>query len=74
MHDPWYDGVHAEQTCTGMHMVRVRCITSSDDHLDEQWREPFASQLLVHTQEVDFHHAFGVASYAYCRWHRCMHN
>ncbi len=63
----------AKQTC-GTHVVRVRYITRSGDHLDEQWCEPFAAQLLVHTQEVDFHHAFGIASYAYCCWHRCMHN
>lgn len=41
------------------------------DHLDEQWCEPFAAQLFVHTQKVDLHHALGIASYADGCWHRC---
>ena len=46
----------------------------SSDHLDEQWCEPFAAKLLVHTQEVDLHHALGVASYADGCWHRCTNS
>lgn len=41
-------------------------------YLDEQWREPLTTQLLVHTQEVDLYHALGVASYADGRRHSCI--
>ena len=40
-------------------------------HLDKQWCQPFAPELLVHTQKVDLHHALGVASYTYGCRHSC---
>lgn len=47
---------------------------SSGAHLDEQWRQSFAAKLLVHTQEVDLHHALGVAPYTDGCWHSCTAN
>ena len=40
-------------------------------HLDEQRRESFATELLVHTEEIDLHHALGVASYTDGSRHSC---
>lgn len=42
------------------------CHTAS--HLDEHGRQPLGAQLLVHAQEVDFHHVDGGAVHAHPRW------
>ena len=40
-------------------------------YLDEEWRQPLGSKLLVNTQEVDLHHALDVAAYANGCRHSC---
>lgn len=40
-------------------------------YLDEEWRQPLGSKLLMNTQEVDLHHALDVAAYADGCRHSC---
>lgn len=51
------------------------CVFSRDRtggaHLDEQWCQSFAAELLVHTQEVDLRHALSVAPYTHACRHSC---